>query len=150
MKASSCSAPTSAAADRRTITLPEHIGVSNAGPIREELLSVINRGAQALIADLTATISCDHADADALARAYQRALISGTELRIVATAQIVRRVLALNGLDRPVSIYPSLEEATTARAPATVIPLAAARPEGSAATRQWWGSWSTRCRTGWR
>jgi len=42
-------------------------------------------------------------------------------------------VLALNGLDRLVSIYPSLEEATTARAPATVIPLAAARPEGSAA-----------------
>jgi len=52
---------------------------------------------------------------------------------MVATAQIVRRVLALNGLDRLVSIYPSLEEATTARAPATVIPLAAARPEGSAA-----------------
>jgi hypothetical protein len=65
VKASSCSPPTSAAADRRTITLPEHIGVSNAGPIREELLSVINRGAQALIADLTATISCDHAGADA-------------------------------------------------------------------------------------
>ena len=79
------------------------------------------------------TISCDHAGADALARACQRALISGTELRIVATAQIVRRVLALNGLDRLVSIYPSLEEATTARTPATVIPLAAARPEGSAA-----------------
>ncbi len=133
MKASSCPAPTSAAADRRTVTLPEYIGVSNAGPIREELLSVINRGAQPLIADLTATISCDHAGADALARAGQRALISGTELRIVATAHIVRRVLALNGLDRLVSIYPSLEEATTARAPATVIPLAADRPEGSAA-----------------
>ncbi len=115
------------------IRLPERIDVSNAGPIREEMLSVINRGAQALIADLTATISCDHAGADALARAYQRAVISGTELRIVATTQIVRRVLALNGLDRLVSIYPSLEGATTARAPATVIPLAAPRPEGPAA-----------------
>ena len=37
--------------------LPEHIDVSNAGPIPEELLSVINRGAEALIADLTTTIS---------------------------------------------------------------------------------------------
>ena len=115
------------------ITLPEHIDVSNAGAIREELLSVINRGAKSLIADLTATISCDHAGADALARACQRALISGAELRLVVTAQFVRRVLALSGLDRLVPIYPSLEGATTARAPAAVIPVAATRPQGSAA-----------------
>jgi anti-anti-sigma regulatory factor len=37
------------------VTLPEHIDVSNADQIREELLSAINRGAAALIADLTAT-----------------------------------------------------------------------------------------------
>jgi anti-anti-sigma factor len=115
------------------LALPEHIDVSNAGPIREELLSVINRGALALIADLTATISCDHAGADALVRAYHRAVISGTELRIAVTAQIVRRVLSLSGLDRLVSIYPSLEAATAARAPATVIPVAATRPEWPAA-----------------
>jgi anti-anti-sigma factor len=115
------------------IALPEHIDVSNAGQIREELLSVINRGAKALIADLTATVSCDHAGADALVRAYQRAVISGTELRLVVTAQIVRGMLSLNGLDRLVSIYPSLEAATAARAPAAVIPVAATRPEGPAA-----------------
>ena len=111
------------------IALPKHIDVSNAGLIREELLSVINRGAKSLIADLTATISCDHAGADALVRAYHRAVISGTELRIVAAAQLVRRMLSLNGLDRLVSIYPSLQAATTARAPAAVIPLAATGPE---------------------
>ncbi|MGO8891990.1 MAG: hypothetical protein ACLQB1_20180 [Streptosporangiaceae bacterium] len=49
-----------------------------------------------------------------------RAVISGTELRIVAAAQLVRRRLSLNGLDRLVSIYPSLQAATTARAPAAV------------------------------
>ena len=115
------------------ITFPEHIDVSNAGPIREELLSVINRGAKALIADLTATISCDHAGADALARAHQRAVISGTEMRIVVTAQIVRQVLSLDGLDRLVSIYPSLKAATTPRTRAAVIQVAAARPEVPAA-----------------
>ena len=36
------------------VTLPEHIDVSNAGQVREELLSVINRGDAALIADMTA------------------------------------------------------------------------------------------------
>ena len=115
------------------IALPEHIDVSNAGPIREELLWAINRGAKALIADLTATISCDHAGADALARAYQRAVLSGTELRIVVTAPIVRRMLSLNDLDRLVPIYPSLEAATAARTPAAVIPPAGAGPEGPAA-----------------
>jgi anti-anti-sigma factor len=114
------------------IALPEHIDVSNAGLIREELLSVINRGAQALIADLTATISCDHAGADALARAHHRAVISGAELRVAVTSQIVRRVLSLNGLDRLVAIYPTLEAATAARAPATVIPGVAIWPAGPA------------------
>jgi len=52
------------------VTLPEHIDVSNAGQIREELLSVINRGAIALIVDMTATASCDHAGAEAMVRAY--------------------------------------------------------------------------------
>ena len=33
------------------VSLPEHIDVSNAGQIREELLSVINRGAAVLIAE---------------------------------------------------------------------------------------------------
>jgi anti-anti-sigma regulatory factor len=77
-------------AGRQAVTeLPEHIDVSNAGQIREELLSVINRGAAALIADMTATISCDLAGADAVARAHQRAVLSGTELRLAVTAQIV-------------------------------------------------------------
>jgi PAS domain S-box-containing protein len=105
------------------VPLPEHIGLSNAGLIREELLSVINCGATTLIADMTATISCDHAGADAVARAFQRAVISGTELRLVVTAQIVRRVLGINGLDRLVSIYPTLEAATAARPPAPALAL---------------------------
>jgi anti-sigma B factor antagonist len=101
------------------VALPEHIDVYNAGPIREELLSVINRGAKTLIADMNATISCDHAGADAVVRASQRAVISGAELRLVVTARIVSRVLSLSGLDRLVSIYPSLEAAMAAsRAPA--------------------------------
>jgi anti-anti-sigma factor len=104
------------------VTLPEHIDVANAGQIREELLSVINRGATELVADMTATASCDHAGADAVARAYQRASASGTQLRLVVPAPIVRRVLSINGLDRLIPVYPSLEAATAAAAQATVTP----------------------------
>jgi len=109
------------AGKQAVVTLPEDIDVSNAGQIREQLLSVINRGAAVLIADMTATVSCDYAGGEAVIRAYQRAVISGTDLRLVVTAQIVRRVLSYNGLDRLVSIYPSLEAAQAVRAPAEVL-----------------------------
>ena len=69
--------------DRQAIvTLPEQIDVTNAGQIREELLLVINQGAAALIADMTSTVSCDHAGADAVVRAYQRAVVNGIQLRL--------------------------------------------------------------------
>ena len=100
------------------VALPEHIDVSNASQIREELLWVINRGAAALIADMTATLSCDYSGADAVMRAYQRALASGTQLRLVVTAPIVRRVLGINGLDRLIPVYPSLEAPTAVGTPA--------------------------------
>jgi anti-anti-sigma factor len=116
--------PVQWAGRRAMVTLPEHIDVYNAGPIREELLSVINHGAETLIVDMSATISCDHAGADAVGRASQRAALSGTKLRLVVTAQIVSRVLSLGGLDRLVSISPSLEAAISAsRAPAAVSAL---------------------------
>jgi anti-sigma B factor antagonist len=105
------------------VSLPEHIDVSNAGQIREELLSVINRGAAVLIADMTATVSCDRAGADAVARAFQRAVVNGTQLRLVVTAPVVRHVLGIEGLDRLVSIYPSLEAAIAAGAPAAEVPV---------------------------
>jgi anti-anti-sigma factor len=128
------------------VTLPDHIDVSNASQLTDELLSLINRGATALVADMTATASCDHAGADAIVRAYQRAAANGTQLRLVVTTQIVRRVLTINGLDRLVSIYPSLEAATAAGTPAAVVPLAPTpatagdggrtRPGGAARTPQ--------------
>jgi anti-anti-sigma factor len=92
--------------EQAVMTFPEQVDVSNAGQIREQLLSVINRGAAVVIADMTDTVSCDHAGVDAIGRAYQRALVSGTELRLVVGSEIVRRVLTMSGVDRAVSIYP--------------------------------------------
>ena len=96
------------------VALPVLMDAANAGQVREELLSVINGGATALIADMTATTSCDHAGADAVVRAFQRAVICGAELRLVVTSQHVSRVFSLTGVNRLVPIYPSLEAATAA------------------------------------
>jgi anti-anti-sigma factor len=96
------------------VAFPVHVDVSNAGQLRDRLLAVINRGAAVLVADMTGTASCDHSAVAALARACQRAAISGTQVRLVVTAPVVWRVLSIEGLDRLVSIYPTLEAATAA------------------------------------
>jgi anti-anti-sigma factor len=98
------------------VTLPQHIDTANARQIREQLLWIINRGAAVLIADLTTTLSCDYSGADALARAHRRAIANGTELRLAVTADAVRRVLTLNGVDRLIAIYPDLDAAVAALA----------------------------------
>ncbi len=103
---------------RAVVVLPEHIDLSNSADIRGELLSVINRGATALIADMSATVSCDNSGADAVARAYRRAFSNGTDLRLVVVSPIVRRMISISGVDRLVSLYPSLEAALAAATPA--------------------------------
>ena len=80
--------------------------------------SVINGGATALIADMTATIWFDRAGADAVVCAFRRAVVGGTQLRLVVPVGHVSRVLSLGGLDHVVPSYPSLEGATAASPPA--------------------------------
>ena len=97
------------------VVLPEHIDTSNAGQIRDQLLSVIDQGAETLIVDMTATISCDHAGADAVARAYQRAVADRTELRLVVTSAVVLRMLGMTDIGRLVPVYPSVAAALAVR-----------------------------------
>ena len=104
------------------VTLPWDIDSSNAGQIGEQLLRVINRGAAVLVADMSGTASCDYSGADALARAYGRAVANGTQLRLVVTAHAVRRLLALNGLDRLTAVYPDLDGALAAEADSNKVP----------------------------
>jgi anti-sigma B factor antagonist len=111
------------------VSLPANIDLLNAGPVGEELLALINRGAAALIVDMTATASCDYAGAEALVRAYQRAVASGTQLRLVVPAEMVRRVLRLYGLDRLVSVYPSREAAILAGPAAAQAPGTSGPPQ---------------------
>jgi anti-anti-sigma factor len=109
------------------VALPDRVDVSNAGQICEELLLVIDGGSTALIADMTATVSCDHAGADALVHAYRRALVMGTPLRLVVSARAVQRVLTLNGLDPLVPVYSSLAAARATGIPATAALVAPSR-----------------------
>lgn len=106
------------------VTLPGHLDHSSAGPVREQLLLVIDRGVTVLIADMTATVSCDSSGADALASASRRADARGTQLRLAVTAEPVREVLARTGLDRLVPVYPTVAAALAgaARGDSQVLP----------------------------
>jgi len=99
---------------RAVVAFPEHVDMSNAAQIREQLLAVFDRGAAVVIADMSATAWCDYVGVDAVARACQRAAVRRAELRLVATSPAVRRLLAAEGLDRLVPVYSSLEAAIAA------------------------------------
>lgn len=102
---------------RRSIsTLPAEIDVNNADHVSGELLQALDERPAVLVVDMTATVYCAVAGIHALTRACHQA--GGTELRVVASARIVRRVLELTRLDELAGIYPSLE-AALAELPAT-------------------------------
>ena len=99
------------------MAFPEHVDMSNAAQIREQLLAVFDRGAAVVIVDMSATAWCDYVGVDAVARACQQAAVRRAELRLVATSPTVRRLLAAEGLDRLVPVYSSLEAAIIAGEP---------------------------------
>ena len=107
---------------RAVVAFPEHVDMSNAAQIRDQLLEVFDRGATVVIADMSATAWCDYVGVDAVARACQRAAVCRAELRLVATAPAVRRLLAAQGLDRLVPVYSSVEAAITAGDPDVPVP----------------------------
>lgn len=93
------------------VTLPDEIDITNADAIREELLSVINQGADVLVADLSKTRFCDSAGISTLVRAFRRATSNGTKMRLVVCGVAVERVLTLTGVDRLIEVYPSVRAA---------------------------------------
>jgi anti-sigma B factor antagonist len=90
------------------ITLPEEIDISNSEQVREELLSLLNRGPAVLIVDMAETTFCDSAGVNALVRAHKRATANGAEIRLVVTSPGVQRVLDITGVDRLIPVYPSM------------------------------------------
>jgi anti-sigma B factor antagonist len=96
------------------VSLPVEVDITVADQVREDLLSVLNRGPTALIVDMGGTTFCDSAGVHALVRAHKRAAASRTDMRLVITAPAVQRVLAITGIDRLIAISPSVAAALAA------------------------------------
>ena len=95
-------------------TLPVEIDIANADQVREDLLTVLNRGPALLVVDMAGTTFCDSAGVNALVRAYKRAAASGARMRLVVSAPTVQRVLAITAVDRLIGTYPTVAAALTA------------------------------------
>jgi anti-sigma B factor antagonist len=100
------------------VTMPDEIDIANAEEVRDTLLAVLNQGITTLIVDMSHTTFCGCSGASAFARAHQRALAGGGQVRLVARAPIVRRLLAITGVDHLMPVFASLSEARPADAAA--------------------------------
>lgn len=93
------------------ISVPAEIDMANADLVRDDLLSVLNRGPATLIVDMGGTTFCNSSGVNALIRAHRRATACESDMRLVATAPAVRRVLSITGLDHLIEVYPSVAAA---------------------------------------
>jgi PAS domain S-box-containing protein len=129
-------APVAWSGGRVVVTFPEHFGGPEADRAADQLLRALDEGAATVIADMSATKTCDSAAVTVLSRAYQRAAASRAELRMVMAAPDVQRVVSAELLDRLVPVYTSLAAALAAGGPARdpggQAPLAASRPDSGA------------------
>jgi anti-sigma B factor antagonist len=95
------------------VVFPAEVDVSNAALFGVELLAALRPGGAIVIADMTLTAFCDSSGIRHLLIANHRAKKSVAQLRVVVTADAVRRVLHVTGVDQVLDIYPSLQEALT-------------------------------------
>jgi anti-anti-sigma factor len=113
------------------VPFPDHLDASGAAGMSDRLRAAFSDGPAVLVADLSATSSCDRAGLDLLIRAYQLAAVSQAELRLVVTGAAVGRLIADAGLDRLVPVFGSVEAAIAAPGPdGNAVPDAAALQAG--------------------
>ena len=100
------------------VVLPAEIDIVNADSVGEQLRSAFTSGVTIVIADMTSTVFCDSSGTRHLVLAHNCAAAHDAQLRLAIPPGNVLRVIRLMGLDRLLSIYPSLAAALTGDSPA--------------------------------
>jgi anti-anti-sigma factor len=109
------------------VALPAEIDVANTADVRDSLFAAVAASPAALIADMSGTTFCDSAGVNVLIRLRQEAGMAEVPLRVVITARVVLRVLAITGADRLLDIAPTVPAALAslpAQPAGRVIPTA--------------------------
>jgi anti-sigma B factor antagonist len=99
------------AAGLPVVTPPEEIDEGNAEQLRSAL-AVAGGARGTVVADLRANVFCDSCGLRTLLLAARHARAAGGELRVVMGHASIRRVFKVTGLDRHLSLFTTLEDAT--------------------------------------
>jgi anti-sigma B factor antagonist len=94
------------------VTVPAEVDLTNQERVCDQLHAAFACGARVVVADFTATTFCDCSSLRLLLAVQRRAAASGGQLRLAIPAgSPVRRLAELTGLDRSLTVSPSLREA---------------------------------------
>jgi phosphoserine phosphatase RsbU/P len=87
------------------VTMPGETDLINAPDVAELLSTAVAGSPEVITADLTATVFCDSAGVEVLARARDMAAARGAEFRLALGGSPVARILQLTGLDEVMPLY---------------------------------------------
>jgi anti-sigma B factor antagonist len=96
------------------VTLPTEIDIGNDAKVRDMLADALARRPAVVIADGTQTTFCGSSGVRMLLEAQHRAAAAGAQLRLVAPAAQVRRIVELTGAGNHLCVCSSLEAAAQA------------------------------------
>ena len=93
------------------VTLPPEIDIINDNEVRGMLDDALTARPAMVIADGSRTTFCGASGVSILVQAHHRAAAAGAQLRVVATALEVRRILQITGACSELRVYPTIEAA---------------------------------------
>lgn len=98
------------------VRLRGDLDIATAPALRERLLALLmlHPGMKALILDLSAVSFCDASGLAVLIGTHRRAALLGITLHLAAPRSRVAELLHLTGLDRSLTIHPTLPDALAA------------------------------------
>jgi sigma-B regulation protein RsbU (phosphoserine phosphatase) len=96
------------------VTMPGETDVINAADVAELLSAAAAGSPDVITADLTATVFCDSAGVEVLARARDVATARGVEFRLALGGSPVARILQLTGLDEVMPLYRDVPDSLAA------------------------------------
>jgi anti-sigma B factor antagonist len=96
------------------VTTPAEIDISNAGFLRQALVSAAATGLAVIVVDMSGTEYCDSTGLAVLLRALEQAQEAGGDLRLVMGGRGLQRVLTVTGVADMFRIFQTLRQALDA------------------------------------
>jgi anti-anti-sigma factor len=96
---------------RTIIELRGDLDLAAVPALREHLLDALSHSTNTLILDLSEVSFCDASGLAVLVGAQHRAQLLGVTLSVAAPRPQIAKVLRITGLDRSLTVYPTVPEA---------------------------------------